>query len=411
MAILGALVTGTAVVAGGVVIDLSRMSTAKTELMQILQTTCEHGAASRAAGDEPRKVKLQMNKLAATSYDQSKNISEGGNPRIVVGQNSPEIEISDTRKINFVFGGLTGIKESEVSATFKCNIPPPPVNMADPATGCSGDAITITNARTFRADADTAEKLTASRLISVAVVDRNDALLERVLVGDGGEPLFERNDLDISDTVVIQPVEAGQPVPQTCLPTPPTNGGGNPGNPGGGNPGGGNPGNPGNPGGGNPGNGGGGSGDCLTGSISGSTAGNELGFNTDGTYQAFFVDRSTGANSGGVSNGNSSASTSASLDGPGVTGGSAAIGDGSSRSCSSIVTDTTDTSSTSSADGDITSTTTDTSTSSNGDGTSTTTTDGSCASANANGGGSVGKARGTARGGTIIATSTGTCGS
>lgn len=360
MAILGSVLSVGVIFAGAVALDLSRLSTAKTELTQILQSACENAASVKSSGENNRRAELAGQRLASSAFLNSRTLAAEGTPTLQVAADGTVVTVEDQRGVELFFGKLTGAEDASVSAAVECPVPAAPINMDDPVAGCSGDAIRITNATRFSADADTAEALTSSRLISVAVVDSAQNLLERVLVGDGGEPSYERTSIRTSDVIIIQPVVAGAVMPVVCIPTTPTGGGG------------GGPGGPGGP----------GSGSCLTAPTSGSAAGNELGFDTNGTYQGFFTESSGAA--AGVANDGSSATSSGYLDGDGIITGSAAVGDGSSSSCVALVSENANGTLTSEATGENTNTDTSMTSTDNGDGSTTVNGSGNCNASNGN---------------------------
>ncbi len=316
MAILGASILSVMVVGAGAAIDLSRISSAKTELMQITRFSCESAAVAMASSQSQQEARTVAGKLAQNSITESILLNEGTAVRITIPNGGAEVDVQGTGNVKLAFGGLLGDDLGQISAQTTCPITSAPINVDDPVVGCAGDAIIVTNATRFSADGDTAEQLTSSRTISIAIVDRDDNLLDRVIVGDDGQPSFARTGMSRSDSVIIQPIVSGAAAPVVCIPTaPPPTTVANPGNPGGGS----------------------GSGACLTGNISGAAAGRELSFATDGTYQAFITD---GSGEVAVDNGaGSTATSSASLDGPGLATGSASVGDGSSSSCAEIVTE------------------------------------------------------------------------
>lgn len=350
MAVMGGALLSVMVVGAGAAIDLSRLSSAKTELTQIARFSCESAAVAMAAKQTADDAKRDARTLARNSIDESSLLGDDTAVQVSFPDGSNQVRVVGSGDVKLMFGGLFGKDIVSVAASTNCPVTSAPIDLNDPVQGCVGDAIIITNATRFEADAATAERLTTSRTISVAFVDQGDALQDRVIVGDGGQPSYQRTGMSLSDKVIIQPVIAGTVVPVVCIPRqppPPTSSGGGTG---------------------------GGGGACMTGNMSGAAVGRELSFDTDGNYKAFITDASAGLTSVAVDNGiGATADSSASLDGPGIGSGSASVGDGSSASCSAIVAANANILATATASGEITDTSTNTTLTHNGDGTVTST--------------------------------------
>ena len=321
MALLGASILSVMVLGAGAAIDLSRISSAKTELMQVTRFACESAAVEMSSGKQKREARRSANTLASNSVDESALLKDETTVNLEFIDGDTAVRVSGASRMRLMFGGILGEDRANVSAETICPVVAAPINLDTPVRGCTGDAIILTNATRFSADATTAERITSSRTISVAVLDSNDGLIDRVIVGDGGQPSYTNNNLLRSYSVVIQPIVNSAGAPVVCIPTapPPTTGAGAP-----------------QPGGGTPRSGGA----CLTGAVSGAAAGRELELDTNGTYRAFITDAANRSGNVAVDNGNgSTASSAASLDGPGIASGSASVGDGSSSACAEIETD------------------------------------------------------------------------
>lgn len=393
MAIMGSAILTVMIVGSGAALDLSRISSAKTELTQIARFSCESAAVAMASNETKRDAKVGARKLARNSINQSSLLDRDAALQVSFAEGGGEVRVVGSGNVKLFFGGILGSDFASVSASSNCPVTSAPLDLSDPVQGCVGDAITITNSTRFEADATTAERLTSSRTISVAIVDRGDRLLDRVLVGDDGQPTYQRTDLSRSDTVIIQPVAGGTAVPVVCIPRQPPPATSSSSSSGGGT---------------------GGSGACMTGNVSGAAAGRELSIDTDGTYRAFVTDASAGLTSVAVNNGSgSTADSSASLNGPGIGSGSASVGDGSSASCSAIVAQNANILATATATGETTNTSTNTTLTNNSDG-SVTATSGITSSSQTGGASSTGTMTGSVSGSTVyssgsMSTCTGNC--